>query len=110
MRHISKPKVEIPRALGMTRFLDAAGVHHCNRGSRSRMSRIALLHPASGCRPDVSKVAKMAKVAKVAKMRVARLSDRETAGIEGVGADADLVAVQPAIAVAIRNSEVRAER
>jgi hypothetical protein len=52
----------------------------------------------------------MAKVAKMAKMVGAGLTNREAVGIEGVGADTDLVAVQPAIAIAIRNSEVRAER
>src|SRR5215207_1342068 len=38
------------------------------------------------------------------------LSNWEAAGIEGIGANGDLVAVEPAVAVAIRDSKVRAER
>ena len=39
-----------------------------------------------------------------------RLTDWETADIKGISANADLVAVEPAVPVAIRDSRVRSKR
>ncbi len=50
------------------------------------------------------------KHGKVGKDADDRLTDREAARIEGICANADLVAVEPAVPVAIRNSGIRAER
>jgi hypothetical protein len=50
------------------------------------------------------------KLGKLGKGTVGPLTDREAAGIKGISADADLVAVEPAVPVAIRDSRIRAER
>jgi hypothetical protein len=75
--------------------------------SRRRGSSSRNREGRSGNYVEVGKDGKLGKLGKDAR---GLLTNREAAGVEGIGANADLVAVEPAVPVAIRDARVRCER